>query len=139
MEPTAGEEPPAKKKKGEKGYPPGILDHRTGKLQARLPGFKVDGKACQKPIPGLHDNVEVAVAEQAKAQQKLEHGGPEAVWPNWAAPQSQRNGRGQVRCALCTLCCQLASVQLMSTALLACVHRAQSATMRGQKCAPMAR
>ena len=57
MEPTAGEEPPAKKKKGEKGYPPGILDHRTGKLQARLPGFKVDGKACQKPIPGLHDNV----------------------------------------------------------------------------------
>ena len=44
------EEPPAKKKKGDKGYPPGIFGE-PGKLQARLPGFKVDGKVCQKPIP----------------------------------------------------------------------------------------
>ena len=49
MEPT-DEEPLAKKKKGEKGYPPGIFAHRSGKLQARLPGFKVDGRRARSPF-----------------------------------------------------------------------------------------
>ena len=76
MEPT-GEAPPPKKKKGEKGNPPGVIDHRSGKKQARLLGFKVNGKACQKPIPGLYHDVDAAVAAQANAQQRLEQGGPE--------------------------------------------------------------
>ena len=73
------EEPPAKKKKGDKGYPPGIFGE-PGKLQARLPGFKVDGKVCQKPIPKTYKDVEAALAAQAEARQKLAAGGPEAVW-----------------------------------------------------------
>ena len=86
--------PPAKKK-GAKGNPPGIFGDPP-KLQARLLGFKVDGKACQKPIPGTYKDVPAAVAAQAAAQQKLAAGGPEAVWPNWAAPPD-RNARGTVR------------------------------------------
>ena len=42
-------EPPAKKKKGSKGNPPGIFDHNSGDKQARLLGIKVDGKAYQRP------------------------------------------------------------------------------------------
>ena len=38
-------EPPAKKKKGSKGNPPGIIDHNSGDKQARLIGVKVEGKA----------------------------------------------------------------------------------------------
>ena len=89
------EEPPAKKRKGAKGNPPGIFGDAP-KLQARLPGFKVDGKACQKPIPGVYKDMPAALAAQATAQQKLAAGGPEAVWPNWAAP-AERNKRGVVR------------------------------------------
>ena len=89
------EEPPAKKRKGAKGNPPGIFGDAP-KLQARLPGFKVDGKACQKPIPGVYKDMPAALAAQATAQQKLAAGGPEAVWPNWAAP-AERNQRGVVR------------------------------------------
>ena len=96
MEATADcEEPPAKKRKGDKGNPPGIFDHPSGKKQARLPGFKVGGKACQKPIPGLFADVQAAVAGQLEAQQKLASGGPEAVWPNWAQT-TERNKRGEV-------------------------------------------
>ena len=52
MEPTGETEPPTKKKKDEKGNPPGILDHRTGKKQARLLGtvdaiIRVDECATQ--------------------------------------------------------------------------------------------
>ena len=89
------EEPPAKKRKGAKGNPPGIFGDAP-KLQARLPGFKVDGKACQKPIPGVYKDMPAALAAQATAQQKLAAGGPEAVWPNWAAP-AERNKRSVVR------------------------------------------
>ena len=74
------EEPPAKKKKGSNAPAPGIFGNEP-KLQARLLGFKVDGKACQKPIPGTYKNVDAALAAQAEAQQKLAAGGPEAVWP----------------------------------------------------------
>ena len=41
----ASVEPPAKKKKGAKGLPPGIVEHNSGNMQARLIGAKVDGKA----------------------------------------------------------------------------------------------
>ena len=60
-------EPPAKKKKGSKGYPPGIFDHNSGDKQARLIGVKVDGKAYQRPIPGRYKSIEAAVAAQAVA------------------------------------------------------------------------
>ena len=43
------------KKKGSKGLPKGIIEHRSNKLQARL-SYKVeDGKTKQKFIPGLFD------------------------------------------------------------------------------------
>ena len=42
-------EPPAKKRKGEKGLPKGIFGDPP-KLQARLPGFKVEGSA-RVPAP----------------------------------------------------------------------------------------
>ena len=89
-------EPPAKKCR-KKDNPPGIFDHNSGKKQARLLGFKVDGKACQKPIPGLYADVQAALAAQADAQQKLAAGGPQAVWPNWDAPPPGRSQRGSVR------------------------------------------
>ena len=77
-----------------KGNPPGIIDHRTGKKQARLPGVKVDGKAYQRPIQGLFNDNEEAVAAQAVARQKFEAGGVDAVW----APKNEdRNQRGMVR------------------------------------------
>ena len=88
-------EQPAKKKKGSKGNPPGIFGDPP-KLQARLLGFKVDGRACQKPIPGTFKDVPAALAAQAEAQQKLDAGGPVAVWPNWAALR-ERQARGTVR------------------------------------------
>ena len=91
----AAVQPPAKKKKGSKGNPPGIFGDPP-KLQVRLLGFKVEGKACQKPIPGTFKDVPAAEAAQAVAQQKLDAGGPEAVWPNWAAPRA-RNARNTVR------------------------------------------
>ena len=47
---AAEESPAAAKYVSSKGNPPGILDHRTGKKQARLLGVKVDGKAYQRPI-----------------------------------------------------------------------------------------
>ena len=108
--PATTEEPPAKKRKGDKGLPKGIFGDLP-KLQARLPGFKVEGKACQKPIPGTYKDVDAAVAAQADAQQKLAAGGPEAVWPNWNAP-AERNKRNEVRrsaaqaLCLCSLRCQ---------------------------------
>ena len=88
-------EPPAKKKKGSKGNPPGIFDHNSGDKQARLLGIKVDGKAYQRPIPGRFNDVEAALAAQAEAYQKFAAGGVEAVWPT-AAPSAERNQRGQV-------------------------------------------
>ena len=86
-------EQPAKKK-GSKN-PLGIFGDPP-KLQVRLLGFKVEGKAFQKPIPGTFKDVPAAEAAQAEAKQKLDAGGPEAVWPNWGAP-SARNARGAVR------------------------------------------
>ena len=82
-----------------KGNPPGIIDHRTGKKQARLPGVKVDGRAYQRPIPGLFKDVEEALAAQAVARQKFEAGGVAAVWP---PKNEERNERGKVRCELLT-------------------------------------
>ena len=74
-------EPSANKKKSAKGLPPGILEHRSGKLQVRLLGIKVDGKAYQRPIPGLFKDDVEAVAAQAASMQLFESGGIEAVWP----------------------------------------------------------
>ena len=65
-----------------KGNPPGIIDHRTGKKQARLVGVKVDGRAYQRPIPGLFKDIEDALAAQAVAKQKFDAGGVEAVSPH---------------------------------------------------------
>ena len=41
--------------KGSKGYPKGITDHRTGKLQAHISFKDQDGKTVQRFIPGLYD------------------------------------------------------------------------------------
>ena len=89
-------EPPAKKKKGSKGNPPGIFDHNSGDKQARLIGAKVAGKAYQRPIPGRFKSIEAAVAAQKEALQKFAAGGVEAVWPT-GATVAERNQRGQVR------------------------------------------
>ena len=80
-EPVVAELSEGKKKKGSKGLPPGILEHRSGKLQARLLGVKVDGKAYQRPIPELFEGDVKAVAAQAAAMLLFESGGVEAVWP----------------------------------------------------------
>ena len=77
--PAEPPEPPSKKK-GSKGHPPGIIDHRSGKLQAHLPGVKVDGKAYQRPIPGLFKKIDEAVAAQAAALLLFGSGGVEAIW-----------------------------------------------------------
>ena len=101
---------------------PGILDHPSGKKQARLLGFKVNGKACQKPIPGLYHDVDAAVAAQANAQQRLEQGGPEFVWPKWAAATTaERNSRGMVRCVLHCHLAFLLLAQLVSLPVCVCV------------------
>ena len=88
-------EQPAKKRKGEKGNPPGIFDHNSGDKQARLVGVKVNGKAYQRPIPGRYKSIEEAAAAQAVAYQKFATGGVEAVWPT--TPMTDRNQRGTVR------------------------------------------
>ena len=43
----------AKKKKGSKGYPKGIIDHKKGKFQARL-SYMVDNHTKTRPIPGTY-------------------------------------------------------------------------------------
>ena len=99
MEPVAdivGELPA--KKKGSKGSPPGILEHRSGKYQVRLPGATVDGKACQRPIPGLFKETVDALAAQARAAMLLfESGGIQAVWLLKETAPAERNKRGEVR------------------------------------------
>ena len=112
-------EPPTKKK-GSKGYPPGIFDHRSGQFQARLPGVKVAGKAYQRPIPGLFKKIEEAVVAQAAALLLFESGGVEAVWlPKDSAPAGpERNKRGQVRCPAT---CSLSTVPVLIV-VSACLH-----------------
>ena len=80
-----------------KGNPPGIIDHRSGKKQVRLPGIKVEGTAYQRPIPGLFKGIDEALAAQAVARQKFDAGGVDAVWP---PKNDDRNQRGTVCCAL---------------------------------------
>ena len=102
MEPTtesvdddAGE-PPARKK-GSKGLPPGIIQHRSGQYQARLLGVKVDGKACQRPIPGLFKDIPGVMAAQAASMLLFQSGGVEAVWPTKEIAPAERNKCGEVR------------------------------------------
>ena len=98
MEPVAdvaGELPA--KKKGSKGLPSGFIEHRSGKYQVRLLRAKVDGKAYQRPIPGLYEEIEEALEAQAAAQQLFESGGVEAVWPPKEIAPAERNKRGEVR------------------------------------------
>ena len=84
------------KKKGSKGLPKGIIEHRSNKLQARLSYKGEDGKTKQKFIPGLFDDIPAAVAAQAAAYQVLSSAGPLAVWPNDGGKPA-RNKRGEVR------------------------------------------
>ena len=90
------DEGPAKKK-GSKGLPKGIIEHRSSKLQARLSYKGEDGKTKQKFIPGLFDDIPAAVAAQAAAYQVLSSAGPLAVWPNDGGSKPARNKRGEVR------------------------------------------
>ena len=83
-------------KKGSKGLPKGIIEHRSNKVQARLPTRR-DGKTKQKFIPGLFDDIPAAVAAQAAAYQVLSSAGPLAVWPNDGGTKPARNKRGEVR------------------------------------------
>tara|TARA_B110000046_G_scaffold174491_1_gene198287 strand:- start:564 stop:983 length:420 start_codon:yes stop_codon:yes gene_type:complete len=88
-------EAPAKRRKGDKGMPKGIIEHRTGKYQARL-SWK-DGttnKTVQRFIPGLFMAIEDAVIAQAAAQELFDSGGVEAVWPPKFS--ETRNKRGEV-------------------------------------------
>ena len=102
VEETADIEPPAKRKKGSKGYPKGIIDHvksgtkeKSGKFQARLTIPQESGPAKQKPIPGLFNSIEEAVAVQAAAQLLFDSGGIAAVWSTDAS--APRKKRGTVR------------------------------------------
>ena len=82
---------------GEQGLPPGIRPYKkTTRFYVRLPGYKVDGKASQRPIPGTFKDIPAALAAQAEAQLKLKAGGTLAVWPT-EAPDPSRNARGTVR------------------------------------------
>ena len=85
------------KKKGSKGLPKGIIEHRSSKLQARLSYKGEGGKTKQKFIPGLFDDIPAAVAAQAAAYQVLSSAGPLAVWPNDSGTKPARNKRGEVR------------------------------------------
>ena len=85
------------KKKGSKGLPKGIIEHRSSKLQARLSYKGEGGKTKQKFIPGLFDDIPAAVAAQAAAYQVLSSAGPLAVWPNDGGTKPARNKRGEVR------------------------------------------
>lgn len=66
--------PPAKTKKGMKGYPKGIIDHKkSGKLQVRLSYQDENRKTVQRPIPNsLFGTMPEAVVAQAAAQQLLD-------------------------------------------------------------------
>ena len=64
------------KKKGSKGLPKGIIEHRSSKLQARLSYKGEGGKTKHKFIPGLFDDIPAAVAAQAAAYQVLSSAGP---------------------------------------------------------------
>ena len=77
-------EQPAKKRKGEKGNPPGIFDHNSGDKQARLLGVKVNGKAYERPIPGRYKSIEEAAAAQAVAYQKFATG--RTYCRSWLSP-----------------------------------------------------
>ena len=92
---VAGELPA--KKKGSTGLPCGFIKHRSGKYQVRLLRAKVDGKAYQRPIPGLYEEIEEALEAQAAAQQLFESGGVDSVWPPKGIAPIERNKRGQVR------------------------------------------
>ena len=92
-----GDAPPAKKK-GSKGYPKGIIDHKSGNFQARLSYKDEKGKIVQRPIPGLFGTIPEAVAAQTEKQLLLDSGGVDAVWTNNAS--TERNKRGEV-CHLC--------------------------------------
>ena len=87
-------EPPAKKKRGAKGLPKGVIEHNTKKFQARLTYEFGGQKINQRPIPGLFATVDQAVAVQAEALAKIEADGPLAVWQTAVPPP--RNSRGQV-------------------------------------------
>ena len=101
-EPTAAQvdEPPAKKKKGDKGLPLGIVDRpdKGGKYQARIYADRYGrGSKKQEFIPGLFATVEEAEAAKTGAEQKLATLGVTAIWPNDAERTGERNKRGQVR------------------------------------------
>ena len=85
------------KKKGSKGLPKGIIEHRSSKLQAHLSYKGEGGKTKQKIIPGLFDDIPAAVAAQAAAYQVLSSAGPLAVWSNDGGTKPARNKRGEVR------------------------------------------
>ena len=87
--------PITKKKKGSKGLPKGITEHRSKKLQARLSYKGEDGKTIQRFIPGLFEDIDAAVAAQAAAYKVLDNDGPLAVWPPVTKPE--RKKRGEVR------------------------------------------
>ena len=116
----AAEPSASKKKKGSKGLPPGILEHRSGKLQARLLGVKVDGKAYQRPIPGLYKDEVEAVAAQAASMLLFESGGIEAVWPPKETAPDERKKCGQVRLHGCS--CTLPVLAPDTLLLCAGVH-----------------
>ena len=123
----AAEPSASKKKKGSKGLPPGILEHRSGKLQARLLGIKVDGKAYQRPIPGLFKDDVEAMAAQAASKLLFESGGIEAVWPPKESAPDERNKRGQVRRPAACSCSTLPVLCVLAppNSLLVCTCRAQ--------------
>ena len=121
---TMEESPAPAKYVSRKGNPPGIITHRTGKLQARLIGITVDGKAYQRPIPGLYDNNEKAVAAQAVARQKFDVGGVDAVWP----PKKEgRNDRGKVRWRTAHHCAPVRCSSLLRVCLHDCAVCARRA------------
>ena len=70
---------------------------RSGQYQARLLGVKVDGKACQRPIPRLFKDIPGVMAAQAASMLLFQSGGVEAVWPTKEIAPAERNKCSEVR------------------------------------------
>ena len=67
------------------------------RLASCVLGVKVDGKACQRPIPGLFKDIPGVMAAQAASMLLFQSGGVEAVWPTKEIAPAERNKCGEVR------------------------------------------
>ena len=124
--------PQPKKKKGSKGLPKGIIEHRTkGKLQARL-SYKEDGMIVRKNIPGLFDDVLTAVGVALRKLKPIRSWPAQARWPcGLKTPSPNLRATSVDRCA--PPCLPVPSIVRLLKMLSCCAYRrAQSSCRVGQ-------